>query len=46
MNSPIAGSEFASGDPAGITGKEKRVLVSPLAKRLAKDVGVNLNLHS
>ena len=46
MNSPIAGSEFAAGDPAGITGKEKRVLASPLAKRLAKDVGVNLNLLS
>ena len=44
MNSRIAG--FDADGPAGIIGKEKRVLASPLAKRLAKDVGVNLNLLS
>jgi pyruvate dehydrogenase E2 component (dihydrolipoamide acetyltransferase) len=44
MNSPVLKSNFSVAGHAEISGKEARIFVSPLAKRLAKDAGINLNL--
>jgi pyruvate dehydrogenase E2 component (dihydrolipoamide acetyltransferase) len=44
MNSPVLGSKFSAGSHAEFSENEERIFVSPLAKRLAKDAGINLNL--
>jgi pyruvate dehydrogenase E2 component (dihydrolipoamide acetyltransferase) len=44
MNSPVLGSNFSAGGHAELSENEQRIFVSPLAKRLAKDAGINLNL--
>ena len=44
MNSPVLGSNFSDGGHAELSESGQRIFVSPLAKRLAKDAGINLNL--
>ena len=44
MNSPVLGSNFSDGVHAELSESGQRIFVSPLAKRLAKDAGINLNL--
>ena len=44
MNSPVSESKISAGSHAEFSESEERIFVSPLAKRLAKDAGINLNL--
>lgn len=44
MNSPVVVSNVSAGGHAEFSEHEQRILVSPLAKRIAKEAGINLNL--
>ena len=44
MNSPVLESNNSANVRANLSENGQRLLVSPLAKRLAKDAGINLNL--
>ena len=42
MNAPILTSDLLAGGPAEVDKNEQRILISPLAKRLAQDASINL----
>ena len=43
MNTPNLTSEISEENPLGKTNSQNRIFASPLAKRLARDLNVNLN---